>query len=87
MNPDIPGALPSAQFQFILDQLTLRVFWKDKDSRYLGCNKAFAKDAGLNGPAEIIGKTDADLPWASNAAVLRQHDQEVMATGITFESE
>ena len=87
MNPDIPGALPSAEFQFILDQLALRVFWKDKDSRYLGCNQAFAKDAGLNEPAEIIGKTDLDLPWAANAAVLRQHDQEVIATGSSFAAE
>ena len=39
------------------------IFWKDRNSVFLGCNKAFALSANLNSPADIIGKTDYDLPW------------------------
>lgn len=39
------------------------VFWKDTQSVYLGCNENFAKLVGLNSPEEIIGLTDARLPW------------------------
>jgi PAS domain S-box-containing protein len=39
------------------------IFWKDRDSVFLGCNQYFAQFAGLNSPSEVIGKTDYDLPW------------------------
>ncbi len=34
----------------ILDTIPARVFWKDRDLRFLGCNNAFAQDAGLESP-------------------------------------
>lgn len=49
--------------QAVLDHFPGVVFWKDRESKYLGCNQSFANGAGLNSPAEIIGKTDIDLPW------------------------
>src|ERR1039457_5207678 len=42
--------------QTILNTIPQRVFWKDRNCTYVGCNRAFATDAGLNNPAEIIGK-------------------------------
>lgn len=47
----------------ILDSVPQSIFWKNKNSVYMGCNKVFAKMAGFNSPKEIIGKTDYDLPW------------------------
>ena len=48
----------------VIDTAPLRIFWKDRDSRYLGCNAAFAEDAGVAQPADLIGKTDDDLALA-----------------------
>ena len=45
-------------FQAVIDALPFCVFWKDKDSVALGCNQALADVAGLNSPADYIGKTD-----------------------------
>lgn len=87
MRDKMPAEFSLDQFQFILDQLPLRVFWKDRDSRYLGCNAAFAQDAGLSCPADIIGKSDFDLPWSANAAVLCAHDQEVIARELPFQAD
>ena len=87
MRDKMPAEFSPDQFQFILDQLPLRVFWKDRDSRYLGCNAAFAQDAGLSCPADIIGKSDFDLPWSANAAVLCAHDQEVIARELPFQAD
>ncbi|WCJ59785.1 PAS domain S-box protein [Fontisphaera persica] len=67
--------------QTILDTVPARVFWKDRQSRYLGCNVAFARDAQLSSPAEIVGKTDYELVWKEPAAAYQAVDQEVMATG------
>ncbi|MEI7910318.1 MAG: PAS domain S-box protein [Verrucomicrobiota bacterium] len=39
------------------------VFWKDRNSVFLGCNYGFAKFAGVDSPADVVGRTDYDLPW------------------------
>ncbi|MEJ2394088.1 MAG: PAS domain S-box protein [Candidatus Thiodiazotropha sp.] len=36
--------------QKIIDTVPMRIFWKDKDLRYLGCNPAFAHDSGRAKP-------------------------------------
>jgi PAS domain S-box-containing protein len=52
----------------ITDQLTQLgcisdcIFWKNKDGFFLGCNDAFAHSVKLKSAAEVIGKTDYDLP-------------------------
>lgn len=50
--------------QNILDLVPQAIFWKDRNSRYLGCNKIFSDLAGLSDVSQIIGKTDFELPWA-----------------------
>ncbi|PPD32218.1 MAG: hypothetical protein CTY19_11460 [Methylomonas sp.] len=65
----------------IIETIPLRVFWKDQDSRYLGCNTVFAIDAGKSTPSDIIGKLDTQLGWKQHAASYRTDDQTVMQTG------
>jgi PAS domain S-box-containing protein len=68
--------------QMVLDNFPGVVFWKDRHSNYLGCNRSFATGAGLNSPAEIVGKTDLNLPWASTEAInYRKDDFDVMESG------
>ncbi|MFZ0481733.1 MAG: PAS domain S-box protein [Terriglobales bacterium] len=67
--------------QSILDTIPQRVFWKDRNCVYLGCNRAFAIDAGLDTPAAIIGKTDFELAWNGVAELYRANDEAVMKQG------
>jgi PAS domain S-box-containing protein len=68
--------------QNVLDNFPGVVFWKDRDLVYMGCNRAFAKAAGLNAPSEITGKTDYDMPWAEwEAEEYRYADREVTQSG------
>ncbi len=67
--------------QAVLDTIPARVFWKDSESKYLGCNIHFAKDAGLNAPDEIIGKDDFQLKWHEQAEMYRADDRQVMESG------
>ncbi len=67
--------------QLVLDNIPVRVFWKDKDSVYLGCNRLFARDAGLRSPEELIGKTDFDMGWIDQAELYRADDEKVMRLG------
>ncbi len=67
--------------QSVIDAAPVRIFWKDRDSRYLGCNPLFARDAGWSEPGEVIGKTDSDFGWAPQAELYRADDRDVMASG------
>ncbi|HOE20923.1 MAG TPA: PAS domain S-box protein, partial [Spirochaetota bacterium] len=66
----------------IMDTIPVRVFWKDKSFRYIGCNRPFAVDAGFEKPEDIIGKTDYDMGWRNEAELYRKDDEEVIETGI-----
>ena len=61
--------------QTVLDNFPGVVFWKDRQSNYLGCNQSFAIGAGLKRPAEIVGKTDLEMPWASKEAINYLNDR------------
>jgi PAS domain S-box-containing protein len=67
--------------QSVLDTIPVRVFWKNLDSSYLGCNRSFALDAGLQSPDEIIGRKDYEMGWAEQAELYRSDDRFVMETG------
>ena len=64
----------------ILDTIPARVFWKNTDLRYLGCNRLFARDAGVDDPADLIGLNDYDAAWAENAEDYRADDRRVLET-------
>jgi PAS domain S-box-containing protein len=49
--------------QSVIDNIPQSIFWKDRNSVYLGCNRNFAQLAGVSSPENIVGKTDYDLPW------------------------
>jgi PAS domain S-box-containing protein len=66
--------------RLVLDTLpNQHIFWKDRNSVFLGCNQLGAKVAGLRSPEEIVGKTDYDMPWtAEESDSFRQVDRRVM---------
>jgi diguanylate cyclase (GGDEF)-like protein/PAS domain S-box-containing protein len=64
--------------RLVLETAPLRIFWKDQESRYLGCNQAFARDAGVPSPEDLIGKLDSQLGWRDQAELYRADDLQVM---------
>ncbi len=67
--------------QLVLDTIPQRVFWKDRQSRFLGCNPAFANDYQLT-QEQIVGKTDFELPWSSWADLYCADDARVIEAKI-----
>lgn len=66
----------------ILDNIPLRVFWKDRDLNYLGCNRAFASDIGFDSCDWIIGKDDFEVNLSEHAERYRRDDLQVLASGM-----
>ncbi|MFH0733046.1 MAG: ATP-binding protein [bacterium] len=67
--------------QLVINTIPQRVFWKDKNNHYLGCNKQTAQDAGFDSVEEMIGKTDYDCIWAIEAEKYIADDNEVVRLG------
>jgi PAS domain S-box-containing protein len=62
----------------ILESIPVRVFWKDRESRFMGCNTLFARDAGCSDPQQLIGNDDFDMDWREQAELYRADDRQVM---------
>ncbi len=69
-----------ARLRALLDSIPDLIFFKDTQSVYLGCNRAFEIYSGLT-ERELIGKTDLDLVSREQADFYRQKDREMLATG------
>jgi diguanylate cyclase (GGDEF)-like protein/PAS domain S-box-containing protein len=82
INAEAEAQRSNQMLETVIDNIPQRVFWKDRESRYLGCNMAFARDAGLAYPEQVVGKTDDDLPWREFADDVRLHDAEVIESGV-----
>ncbi len=67
--------------QSVVSNVPVRIFWKDRDLRYLGCNIMFAQDAGYSSPAEVVGKTDFEMAWKDRAELYRDDDRAMIASG------
>lgn len=76
------NSLPLNVLVQIVDTLPARIFWKDRDSRFLGCNQLFAQDAGIADPHEFVGKSDYFFYHPDQAKVFRDDDAEVMFSGV-----
>jgi PAS domain S-box-containing protein len=66
--------------QLVFDNIPQRVFWKDKNLTFLGCNLPFANDIGLSSPSVIVGHTDFDHVSPEFAESYRKYDQSVIDT-------
>jgi diguanylate cyclase (GGDEF)-like protein/PAS domain S-box-containing protein len=68
----------------VIETIPQRIFWKDVNMRYLGCNHLFAEDAGQRGADEIVGKADANLYRADAAARFSAADARVLHEGVSL---
>ncbi|HBA72177.1 MAG TPA: hypothetical protein DER40_16100 [Geobacter sp.] len=70
----------SALLRSIIDSIPDLIFYKDTNSVYLGCNKAFERFAGRP-EREQVGRTDFDFFDREVAELFRQKDCEMLTDG------
>ena len=65
--------------QQVIDTMPSVIAWKDRESLYLGGNRAFLKIIGKKDAADIVGKNDYNMPWKKEEADwFRECDQRIM---------
>jgi diguanylate cyclase (GGDEF)-like protein/PAS domain S-box-containing protein len=69
-----------ALYRAMIDQVPDYLFVKDRESRFLLCNRAVAADLGLR-PDELIGKTDFELHPHELASKFFADEQRVISSG------
>ena len=65
----------------LMDNLPDNIYFKDRESRFIGVNRAGIAWFGLEGPADVLGKTDADLFAPTHAHAALRDEQEILRTG------
>lgn len=69
--------------RLVLDNVLQKIFWKDRNSVYQGCNRKWAEARGFSNPKDVVGLTDYDLPnFAEVAANYIEQDRQVLETGV-----
>jgi len=62
----------------IIANLPGHVYWMSTENKFLGCNDSQAKHAGLKNRSDIVGKTNAEMPWKEQANTLDFINNKVM---------
>lgn len=74
--------------QAVLNHLPARIYWKDAEGSYLGCNRSFAHDAGFDDADDVIGRDDFEMRWQEQAETIRAEDRAIVESGeARFERE
>ncbi len=74
--------LSENKYKLLIENLSQKIFSKDKNSVYVSCNKSYAHDLKIK-PDEIVGKTDYDFHTKELAEKYRADDKRVMESGKT----
>jgi PAS domain S-box-containing protein len=65
----------------LMDNTSDRIYFKDRESRFLKVNKAQAGKFGLKDPSQAIGKTDFDFFTEKHARTAIEDEMEIIRSG------
>ncbi|MDP6794694.1 MAG: PAS domain-containing protein, partial [Verrucomicrobiota bacterium] len=65
----------------LLDNIPDRIYFKDRDSRFLMISRAMADDFGLDDPGGAVGKKDADFFSEEHARLALEDERAILETG------
>jgi len=71
----------------LMDNVPDRIYFKDREGRFLRNNVAHLKRLGLTDPAQALGKTDFDFFPTKHAEIAREDELEIMRGGLMIEKE
>ena len=78
----LEGALqPEDLWKTLIRSSPVKIFWKDKQRRFLGASQSFLDFYGFESLDEILGKTDEEMGWHVHPDPFRGHEWSVLEEG------
>ena len=69
----------------VIEAMPVRIYWKDSQHRYLGCNSSYLTDIGLTSEQSLLYKTTSQLPESVADIFLDiKVEQEVISQAVPF---
>jgi PAS domain S-box-containing protein len=65
----------------LMENVPDAIYFKDATSRFIRANRALSRKFGLNDPAQLIGKSDADFFSVEHAQQALADEREIIRTG------
>ena len=66
----------------VVESCPVGIFWKDRERKFLGVNKAFLDYYGFDSEEEILGKTDEDMNWHVDPVPFKTDEENIIKNGI-----
>ena len=76
--------MTAALYEDILNTAQDCIFWKDKERRFVGANRAFLDFYGFETADVLIGRTDEDMGWHNDPEPFKQDELRVLAGESTY---
>ncbi len=81
-SPAGPGeSLDSAILRLLMENIPDRIYFKDRQSRFVRVNRAHAQWLGAPSPEAVVGKTDFDFFARDHATAAYNEEQRIIETG------
>ncbi|MBQ7487807.1 MAG: EAL domain-containing protein [Clostridia bacterium] len=77
------GFSDERMWQNLIQSDLLRIFWKDRERRFLGASRAFLNYYGFTSVDDIVGKSDEDLNWHIHPDQFMNDEMLVIHEGAT----
>ena len=71
----------------IMDEVPLKIYFKDKESKFMMNSKAHIEFFGFSSMNDLLGKSDFDFFHESHAQKAFDDEQKIMKTGISIDKE
>ncbi len=74
----------SVLWRTAVESCPVGLFWKDRNRRFLGVNKAFLDYYGFESDKELIGKTDEEMNWHVDPVPFKTDEESVINNGTVI---
>ncbi len=74
----------SVLWKSIVESCPVGLFWKDRNRRFLGVNKAFLDYYGFESEDAVLGKTDEEMNWHVDPYPFKTDEEDIINTGAVI---
>ncbi|WP_024866741.1 bifunctional diguanylate cyclase/phosphodiesterase [Butyrivibrio sp. FCS014] len=80
-NKDCPQKIYARIWDTLVNNSSYKLFWKDKDRRFMGVSKSFLEFYEIESPDDIIGKNDEEMHWHVDDGPYQGDELDVLGKG------